>query len=174
MPSNYGGTYGGQSHNNQFMYLPPYGVGSPGSQTVGGGGGVPEPFFRDLLDARRSMWRRTPDAEYPDGYLGTIVSRRGDRVLDSLKSRVNQRQYQRGVHKGERIDPGDYYWPAKFNPDLGLELEARGEKFSPIGIDMPTEVTREMVLPAKGALMQQTLNPKRQAQLRMLAPSYRW
>lgn len=26
---------------------------------------IPQPFFRDDLDASRSMWRRTPEAEYP-------------------------------------------------------------------------------------------------------------
>src|SRR5688500_16168090 len=95
-----------------WLKLSPYQVGVPGAPTTGGGGspvatpGGPQPFFRDAQDERRSMWRRTPDAQYPDGYLGTIPSRRGDRILDTLKSRQNQRSYQRGVHKGERIDPG--------------------------------------------------------------------
>lgn len=85
----------------------------------------PQPFFRDELDSFRSMWRRTPEAQYPDGYLGTITARRDDRLLQSLRSRENQRSYQRGVHKGERIDPGDYVWPDQFNLTTGIRREAR-------------------------------------------------
>src|SRR5262252_4503177 len=81
------------------------------------------PFFRDALDARRSAYNRTPEAMYPDGYLGTINTRRGDRLLDSLKNRANQRSYQRGVHKGERIDPADYMWPGKIQPTDGVERQ---------------------------------------------------
>lgn len=66
----------------------------------------------------------------PDGYLGTIRSRRDDKgkpyaisdtVLDSLKNRQNQRAYQRGVHKGERIDPASYMWPENLEPDRRLK-----------------------------------------------------
>ena len=41
-------------------------------------------------------------------------------VLDSLKNRQNQRAYQRGVHKGERIDPAQYIWPAGMEPNRRL------------------------------------------------------
>jgi len=108
------------------QYLPPMGVGQPGSNNIaaGGGGGIGGAMalrFRDPVDAARTMMgARTPAAEYPDGYLATINSRRSDRLLDSLKRNLNQRGYQRGVHKGERIDPGDYFWPDEFNPDAGL------------------------------------------------------
>lgn len=85
----------------------------------------PQPFFRDELDSFRSMWRRTPEAQYPDGYLGVITGRRDDRLLKNLSARATQRSYQRGVHKGERIDPGDYIWPEEFNLDTGLKREAR-------------------------------------------------
>jgi len=84
----------------------------------------PQPFFRDELDSFRSMWRRTPEAQYPDGYLGTITARRDDRLLKNLANRATQRSYQRGVHKGERIDPGDYIWPDQFNLMTGLKREA--------------------------------------------------
>jgi len=83
------------------------------------------------LDSLRLGVGRTPSAEYPDGYLGTIRSRRDDRgnntdtVLDSLKSRQNQRGYQRGVHKGERIDPGQYMWPENLKPDRRLKIGAK-------------------------------------------------
>ena len=84
---------------------------------------------RSDLDYQRLGLGRVPEAEYPDGYLGTIRSRRDDKgkpyavsdtVLDSLKNRQNQRAYQRGVHKGERIDPGQYRWPADLRPDRRL------------------------------------------------------
>lgn len=122
MPSNTGHNLG--ASNNQFLYLPPYGIGQPGAQTIQGGGGTPQPAFHDVRDERRSMYRRTPEAQYPDGYLGCITSRRNDRLLDALKSRVNQRNYQRGVHKGERIDPVDYTWPIEFHPMSGLMRQA--------------------------------------------------
>lgn len=90
--------------------------GQPGQPTVFGGG-VQALTFRDTLDARRSMQgARIPSADYPDGYLGTIQSRREDRLLNSLKNRLNQRSYQRGVHKGERVDPADYLWPPELDP----------------------------------------------------------
>jgi len=115
----------------QFQYLPPYGVGQPGSIPQGGGGGYgPRPFFRDMMDARRSAVF-TPDATYPDGYLGTIRSRRDDRLLNALKGRQNQRAYQRGVHKGERIDKASYYWPPEFGPEDGLKAEAAGMRQAP-------------------------------------------
>lgn len=59
-----GNSYSGQPRND-IRALPNYGIGQPGSATVGGGGGVPEPAFRDNADARRSMYRRTPEAQYP-------------------------------------------------------------------------------------------------------------
>lgn len=92
------------------------------------------PMARSNIDGARLGIGRAPQAEYPDGYLGTLRSRRDDKgkptdtVLDSLKSRANQRSYQRGVHKGERIDPGDYMWPAEWNPETGVKNQAKGKK----------------------------------------------
>ena len=165
-----------EGHNlggSQWSYLPPYGVGQPGSTVVGGGGGVPEPYFRDLADARRSMYRRTPQAEYPDGYLGTIQSRTSDKFLDQMKSRLGERQYQRGVHKGERIDAADYFWPPEFQPTNGLEAEVEGRRQAPLYVAAEIQ-PREEILPATGARLVQTLNPRRQEQLRRLAPTWRW
>lgn len=92
------------------------------------GHGTALPSARSELDAQRLGIGRTPAAEYPDGYLGTMRTRRDDRLLDATKSRVNQRSYQRGVHKGERIDQSDYYWPKQLTPDRGLRNEKRGLK----------------------------------------------
>lgn len=93
-----------------------------------GGQGVP--VARGELDAIRIGTGRVPSAEYPDGYLGTIRSRRDDRLLDSIKSRVGEKSYQRGVHKGERIEPSMYFWPSEFNDKMGLKRQGRA-KFDP-------------------------------------------
>ena len=95
----------------------------------------PMPFAHDLLDELRMNWRRTPEAEYPDGYLGTINPRRGDRLMDGLKRRQNSnRPTARGIHKGERIDSIDYFWPEEFNLWSGLENQMTGLRWAPPGI----------------------------------------
>jgi hypothetical protein len=63
-------------------------------QSLGGGGlagynnqgGAGTPVARDTMDSLRIGVGRVPSAEYPDGYLGTIRSRRDDRLLDSIKN----------------------------------------------------------------------------------------
>ena len=94
----------------------------------------PTPRGHDYLDNLRMYWRRTPEAQYPDGYLGTLNTRRGDRLLDSLKQRLNNRPYTRGIHKGERINYDDYFWPPEFNLWTGLEFQAAGIRFFPPGM----------------------------------------
>ena len=110
------------SHQN-WQYLGASGY--IGAFTTTGGGGTPI-VPRSGMDFERMGVGRAPQAEYPDGYLGTIRTRRDDKgkpyamsdtVLDSLKNRQNQRAYQRGVHKGERIDAASYMWPANLEPD---------------------------------------------------------
>ena len=122
---------------NNIMSLPPMGMGQPGSPVQQGGGGRTDLVgYHSILDARRSMGEgaRTPSADYPDGYLGTITSRREDRLLKTIKNRLTQRSYQRGVHKGSRIEPGDYTWSKDVNPQAGLEAEADGcERWAPKG-----------------------------------------
>lgn len=83
----------------------------------------PEPSFRNPKDRLLTRWGQSPDVQHPDGYLGTMDSnRRQDRLLSSIK-RDNARSYSRGVHKGERVNPGDYIWPDEFNPDSGIERQ---------------------------------------------------
>ena len=94
----------------------------------------PAPRGHDYLDNLRMYWRRTPEATYPDGYLGTVPSRRGDRLMDGLKARTTNRPNTRGIHKGERIDRRDYVWPPEFNLWTGLQYQAAGIKFSPPGL----------------------------------------
>lgn len=86
-----------------------------------GGAGIP--VARDEMDASRIGVGRVPSAEYPDGFLGTIRTRRDDRLLDSIKSRVNQKAYQRGVHKGERIEPSLYFWPMDLTNESGIQRQ---------------------------------------------------
>lgn len=94
----------------------------------------PAPHGHDYLDNLRMFWRRTPEATFPDGYLGTINTRRGDRLMNNLKARQQNRPNTRGIHKGERIDTKDYAWPAEFNEWSGLEAEAAGVKFVSPGL----------------------------------------
>ena len=106
-----------------------------GTYTNYGGGGVP--VARSEMDFLRMGVGRAPQAEYPDGYLGTIRSRRddrgrpsstSDRVLDSMTSRVGQKNYQRGVHRGERVDPSDYYYPEGLDAQRGIRRQMRAAK----------------------------------------------
>jgi len=106
-----------------------------GTNTVYGGGG--QPVARGELDFLRLGVGRQPSADYPDGYLGTIRSRRddsgrpsspSDTMLDSLKQRTGQRSYQRGVHRGERVDPGDYYYPQGLDNMRGIKRQMRGKR----------------------------------------------
>lgn len=119
---------------SNWQSLPVNGVPAPGAPTTGGGGN-PLAGFRSIIDARRSASTpgRTPQAEYPDGYLGSINTRRSDRLLDNVQSRLTQRSYQRGVHKGDRIDPQDYYWNDQVGPQMGIEAQARGQKWTQQG-----------------------------------------
>lgn len=106
-----------------------------GTYTNYGGGGVA--VARGELDYLRMGVGREPSAEYPDGYLGTIRTRRDDRgrpnsvseqVLNGLKVRQTQRGYQRGVHRGERIDPSDYYLPPEMAMDRGIRRQMAAAK----------------------------------------------
>jgi hypothetical protein len=106
---------------------------APFDATIAGG---PEPYWHNTLDQRRSGWHNTPEATYPDGYLGTLNARRSDRLMQNLIDRQRARPYTRGVHKGERIDGDDYFWPVEFSPMTGLMMEAAGAKYSPPGLGM--------------------------------------
>jgi hypothetical protein len=97
-----------------------------------GGQGIP--VARSELDAIRIGTGRVPSAEYPDGYLGTIRSRRDDRLLDSIKSRVGQKAYQRGVHKGERVEPSAYFWSMEYNDQMGIKRQMKAKPVTVNGV----------------------------------------
>lgn len=159
-----------------------------GTNTTYGGGGVP--VARSELDFLRMGVGREPGAEYPDGYLGTIRTRRDDRgkpygtserVLDSLKTRVTQRSYQRGVHRGERIDPSDYYYPDKLRPERGITRQFQGVRDGNVirtKRNVPeTVMTPAPHLPNDGKANTVSTSPgeidkRRQAQLARMKP--RW
>lgn len=134
--------------------------------------GGAQPFFHDRLDELRSQWRSTPEATYPDGYLGTINTRRQDRLLNGLKQRTANKPYTRGIHKGERRDPSEYMWPEEMNLFTGLEMQAKGIKYAPPGLGL--EVGEKLVNGGKNPdeWRRESDNPDRTAQLRSLAPSW--
>jgi hypothetical protein len=101
----------------------------PGGAAVGGGGSIETAGavqYRTPLDAERAAAGRTGQAEYPDGYLGTITDRREDKLLSAVQERLTERSYQRGVHKGEKIASNDYFWSAPVDPNSRLKAEAKG------------------------------------------------
>jgi len=159
-----------------WQYLPPYNFGAPGNaNTVGGGGGM-GPYFRDALDARRSMYNQTPEAMYPDGYLGTINTRRQDRLLDSLKNRANQRSYTRGVHKGERIDPADYFFPPELQPTAGLTRQMQAVPVDTMFLNERYAPKQELVpqfSPRQQSMWGADPGIGRTTQLKKLAPPWR-
>lgn len=155
-------------------WLAPGPTDAPGTQPGSIVGSMPpQPWVRSVLDGRRMMYNRSPNAEYPDGYLGTITSRRGDRMLDSLKARVNQRSYQRGVHAGERIDPGDYLWPEETPPLAGIERQATtGKRYAPESQFFAPTPTVDGKLAPRGSESVLTIDEHRVANLAPLRPGW--
>ena len=106
----------------------------PGNTTVGGGGGglnisaSGAVQMRSPLDVARAAGGNLSQAEYPDGYLGTIIDRRSDKLIQHVKNQMTAQSYQRGVHKGSRVDPENYSWPTEFNPNSGLERQAFSQR----------------------------------------------
>lgn len=159
---------------SDWQSLDPMGIqsgGVPGNapQTYPGNRG-PEPFFRDPLDAMRAA--RIPTAQYPSGYLGTIQTRRQDRIA-APQSRVTQRSYQRGIHVGARVDPQSYFWTEDVNPTAALEAEAQGQKWTATGSYVETHLTnRGKPGPTvRGSFS--LVDPYKQEAYKRLAPGWR-
>ncbi|MET9120013.1 hypothetical protein [Streptomyces sp. NPDC004528] len=153
------------------QYLPPMGVPQPGTPAYGGGGRTDLVGARSILDAKRMMGAgKIPSAEYPDGYLGTLNTRRsdrlGDQALNSKPMRATTRPYARGVHKGERIESSDYLWPADFNPMTGINYQAKGQKWTATGDQL---TGRHLV---NGGQVQMADDPDRVDALRQLRPGW--
>lgn len=161
-------------------------------QSLGGQGfygynnqsGYGVPVARSDLDSIRIGTGRVPSAEYPDGYLGTIRSRRDDKLLDSIKNRVNQKSYQRGVHKGERIEPSSYYWSPDFNSQSGLQRQMAAQYDASAGVYRVARSAPEIRLTPAPHLVNDgkanttanepgTINVRRANQLAYLKPVWR-
>lgn len=116
------------------------GPGMPGGATTGGGGSIGKYTgtagaiqYRSPLDAARASQGKIPSAEYPDGYLGTIVDRHEDKLLRAIQEKLTERSYQRGIHKGAKIDGSDYFWDGKvIEPDMRLRAQARAQQEGPL------------------------------------------
>jgi hypothetical protein len=171
---------------SNWQFLSPMGVPQPGTPVQQGGGGSTLAGYRDLLDARRSAATpRTPNAEYPDGYLGTVNSRREDRLLQAVQSRLTQRNYQRGVHKGEKLGSQDYFWTDELNPMSGLQAQAQGRRWGPVGSTAAEQINHmgknHLISPeAMGRVAAQynvkeilPVDPIRQEQMSSLLPKWR-
>ena len=135
-------------------------------------------MFRDAKDRQLAAFGATPLTQHPDGYLGTMSSnRRQDKLLDSVK-RQNHRSYSRGVHKGERINSGDYLWPEEFNLTTGLELQAQGRKFAPPGAE-PIRLTNDGKAGPRGIPrgldrpQTEQIDMQRRSMLKRLAPGWK-
>ena len=163
--------------NTSFTNWAGSGPNTPG--TADGGLLGPSPVFRDAKDQRLVAFGATPDTQYPDGYLGTqgATSRRSDKLLDAVH-RFNRPANARGVHKGERINPGDYVWPDEFNPMTGLMMEAQGLKFAPTGAD-PVVLTNDGKAGPRGIPrsldrpQEEIIDAQRRSMLSTLLPGWR-
>jgi hypothetical protein len=139
----------------------------------------PTPVFRSAIDKVMVAWGAGPDTQYPDGYLGTqpATSRRSDKLLNSVH-RTNSRPYSRGVHKGERVNPGDYIWPVELNLWSGLEFEAKGMKWAPVGAD-PVMLTNDGKAGPRGIPrnldrpQMEIIDQQRRSRLKSLAPGWK-
>jgi hypothetical protein len=101
-----------------------------GGATVYGAGGDPAAMqSSSRLDRLRMGAGQTPDAQYPDGYLGSVTNRYSGKKDPKamLITRLGDRSYQRGIHKDTKMDASAYFWPSDFGPDSGLKNEARGK-----------------------------------------------
>lgn len=172
-----------------WQYSPPMGLPQQGNAASYGAGGYGIPGMRSYLDQARCGGGRIPNAEYPDGYLGSIINRRSGRLDKSLTGRLGLRDYTRGVHKGTRIDPRDYFWDEDFNPNTGLEYEAAGLKWTATG-EIAERLTTAGALGMRSpremnssggdgvsdevSMRTETYDPIRAARLSRLAPNWSW
>jgi len=138
----------------------------------------PTPVFRNAKDQQLAAWGASPDVQYPDGYLGTMTSNRRQDKLTAAVMRTNTRSYSRGVHKGERINPGDYIWPDEFNMFTSLQLQSEGKKFAPPGAE-PVRLTNDGKAGPRGIPrgldrpQQEAIDMQRRSMLKTLAPPWR-
>ena len=146
-------------------------TGMPGQLSMG-----PAPTFRDAKDRQLQAFGESNLVNYPDGLLGTITDRRQDKLGTT---RSNTRSYAKGVHKGERVNPGDYIWPDEFNPMTGLEYEAAGLKYACNGA-APVVLTNDGKAGPRGIPANnferptyEIVNEQRRSMLKTMVPQWR-
>jgi hypothetical protein len=115
------------SNSNWLVNSQPW-SGSGGNVVGGGGDPVAPAGAASRLDRLRMGDGQLPDAQYPDGYLGSVNGRQQGKQDDQLRTRLGDRAYQRGVHKDTKMSPDQYQWPVDFSPMSGLENQARGRR----------------------------------------------
>jgi hypothetical protein len=101
-----------------------------------------------------------------------------------MKQRLGQRGYQRGVHRGERIDPSDYYYPTELSAERGVQRQMKA-KFTGNTWETLRYVENQMLVPAPhlpndgkaGPNVRSdspyAVNEKRVSQLSNMRPSWR-
>jgi len=99
-----------------------------GANSGGGGGNISGQTenieYRDPVDASRSgAFTRQGAAEYPDGYINDANSRRQERMSKDVLGRLTDRNYQRGVHAGVKMEKVQYFWPQEFYPEMRMQAE---------------------------------------------------
>lgn len=94
-------------------------------------------------------------------------------MLDGLKNNLNKRNYQRGVHVGERINQSGYFWSARLNPMSGIEAQAKGQRWQ-IAQDLePVQLINDGKAARPGAASLQMLPDARRASaLQRLRPKW--
>lgn len=138
----------------------------------------PAPVFRNAKDMRLAAFGATPDTQHPDGYLGTLYSNRRQDKLGQASLRTNTRSYSRGVHKGERINTGDYLWPQEWGPLTGIQNQLKGQKTAPAGVE-PVTLTNDGKAGPRGLPSSldrprvQSIDPERSSRLKRLAPTWK-
>lgn len=81
-----------------------------------------DPFGVDVsMTARLGV--RTPEAQYPDGYITPMSWRRGRGAADVAPPLAARDSYDRGVNKHTKLPPEAYFFPADF--DIGTRLRER-------------------------------------------------
>jgi hypothetical protein len=117
--------------DNIWLNQAPWLMSGRGGPNGAGGGTPPDSAAitagRDALDNLRmhpNQQQRNGAAEYPAGYLSTITGRGVDRLGSGVLGRLDDRSYQRGIHKGTKMDPQQYFWPEEFTPDMGVRRPA--------------------------------------------------
>ena len=116
--------------DNIWLNQAPWLMSGRGGPNGAGGGTPPDTGAvqgRDYLDNARMHPNadRNGGAEYPAGYLGTITGRGVDRLGSGVLGRLDDRSYQRGIHKGTKMDAQQYFWPEEFTPDRGVRRPVR-------------------------------------------------